>query len=262
MNLRDFRPLRMGRNERQGRANCRPAQEHSPASYQPKRLRIADRLIFHQVRHSKATQNGDVNVQDTVQFSSKMAHAHTCSLYARGMIEDDSERQCTVYELQKLLFSAKMSRNHVDQVWPRLYIGDQDVASDRRELVKLGLTHVLNAVHSKWRGEAELYKDLNITYCGIEAQDCPLFDMSVHFYPAADFIHRALRDSGGKVLVHCAVGISRSSTLVLAYLMIHQRMTLESAIKAVMQHRGIVPNRGFLQQLLTLDKSLRRHRMA
>lgn len=60
----------------------------------------------------------------------------------------------------------------------------------------------------------------------------------------------------GKVLVHCAMGLSRSSTLVLAYLMICENMTLVDAIKAVSSNRNISPNAGFLEQLRELDKEL------
>ncbi len=59
----------------------------------------------------------------------------------------------------------------------------------------------------------------------------------------------------GKVLVHCAMGLSRSASLVLAYLMIHEGMTLGEAIKAVAQHRNICPNSGFMEQLRDLDKT-------
>uniref|UniRef100_K7FWP6 Dual specificity protein phosphatase n=1 Tax=Pelodiscus sinensis TaxID=13735 RepID=K7FWP6_PELSI len=133
----------------------------------------------------------------------------------------------------------------------------RDIAANRRELAHLRITHVLNASHSKWRGGAEFYEGTGIRYLGIEAHDSPSFDMSPYFHPAADFIHQALRERGGKILVHCAVGVSRSATLVLAYLMIRQRMTLVEAIKTVKDHRGIIPNRGFLHQLVSLDNSLR-----
>lgn len=58
------------------------------------------------------------------------------------------------------------------------------------------------------------------------------------------------------MFVHCAMGLSRSSTLVLAYLMIHEHMTLADAIKAVSANRNISPNEGFLEQLRNLDKKL------
>lgn len=77
----------------------------------------------------------------------------------------------------------------------------RDIASDRRELAKLGITHILNCAQSKWRGGAEYYAGMNITYHGIEAHDSPTFDMSVNFYPAAEFIHKALT-SGGESRIH------------------------------------------------------------
>lgn len=52
------------------------------------------------------------------------------------------------------------------------------------------------------------------------------------------------------------MGLSRSSTLVLAYLMIHENMTLVDAIKAVGANRNISPNNGFLEQLRALDTKL------
>lgn len=64
------------------------------------------------------------------------------------------------------------------------------------------------------------------------------------------------RQSAGKVFVHCAMGLSRSSTLVLAYLMIHENMSLADAIKGVSANRNISPNNGFLEQLRELDKQL------
>lgn len=60
----------------------------------------------------------------------------------------------------------------------------------------------------------------------------------------------------GKVLVHCARGISRSATLALAFLMIKERLTLVEAVEVVRRRRNILPNVGFLNQLCHLDSSL------
>lgn len=62
--------------------------------------------------------------------------------------------------------------------------------------------------------------------------------------------------SAARVLVHCAVGVSRSASLVLAYLMIHHHYKLLEAINKVKEHRWIFPNRGFLKQLCALDMKL------
>lgn len=60
----------------------------------------------------------------------------------------------------------------------------------------------------------------------------------------------------GKVLVHCARGVSRSATLTLAFLMIKEGLTLVEAVEAVRRRRNILPNVGFLNQLCHLDSSL------
>lgn len=64
----------------------------------------------------------------------------------------------------------------------------------------------------------------------------------------------------GRVLVHCLMGVSRSATLVLAFLMIAMGLTLQEAVAAVRPHRDVCPNPGFLQQLRILDKGLERER--
>lgn len=66
--------------------------------------------------------------------------------------------------------------------------------------------------------------------------------------------------STGKVLVHCIMGVSRSATLVIAYLILWQRLTLRDALKHVVQKRAIYPNRNFLSLLLKLDEQLTRKR--
>lgn len=64
----------------------------------------------------------------------------------------------------------------------------------------------------------------------------------------------------GRVFVHCLMGVSRSATLVLAFLMIVEGLRLQEAVAAVRPHRDICPNPGFLQQLRGLDMSLERER--
>ncbi|KAJ7993952.1 hypothetical protein DPEC_G00260010 [Dallia pectoralis] len=168
---------------------------------------------------------------------------------------DLSSPGLAVCELERLLFTGKAIVNHADEVWPRLYIGDQNSAMNIALLANHRVTHVLNANHSKQRDGSEIYQGTNIKYLGVEARDSCNFDMSINFLTAAEFIHKAL-SVGGAVLVHCAVGVSRSATLVLAYLMLRQNLTLVESICAVKDIRGIIPNRGFLRQLINLDTKL------
>lgn len=61
------------------------------------------------------------------------------------------------------------------------------------------VTHILNAAHSKRRGQPDIYEGMTIAYMGIEAHDSCAFDMSVNFQAAADFIHRALSGGGNQI---------------------------------------------------------------
>lgn len=162
-------------------------------------------------------------------------------------------------ELHRLMWTKKGgSNNHLDEVYPGIFIGDMYAAKDKRGLQSYMITHVLNAADGKFNVNtgASFYRDTKITYFGVEAFDMSTFDLSPFFYPAANFIKSALSSPTGKVLVHCAMGLSRSSSLVLAYLMIHQNLTLVQALKAVSENRNVSPNQGFLEQLRALDMKL------
>lgn len=77
------------------------------------------------------------------------------------------------------------------------------VAQNRKTLHKLGITHVLNAAHSKQGsiGDQTFYGD-KCVYFGIPAEDSDRFDLSQYFKPAADFIHKALKSRDGTVYEH------------------------------------------------------------
>ncbi len=60
-----------------------------------------------------------------------------------------------------------------------------------------------------------------------------------------------------KVLVHCHAGVSRSTTVVVAFLMKTKRWPYKKALNYVKQRRYIVdPNFGFVEQLRKFEESL------
>ncbi len=67
----------------------------------------------------------------------------------------------------------------------------------------------------------------------------------------------SIKDSNGRVLVHCQAGISRSATICLAYLMKKKRVRLEEAFDFVKQRRSIIsPNFSFMGQLLQFESQV------
>ncbi|NWY57357.1 DS13B phosphatase, partial [Chionis minor] len=199
---------------------------------------------------------------ECAQEKSKMPHTRDSSSPSSSAGSRASYETPALADLQRLFWFRGGSDNHVDQVWPNIYLGDAWAARSKTTLQSLNITHILNAADGPYsiNTGAKYYKDLQIEYYGVEAFDDPSFDLSVFFYDAANFIGKALNTSGGKVFVHCAMGVSRSASLVLAFLMIHEKMTLVDALKTVSAHRDICPNSGFLSQLRDLDMKLNEER--
>lgn len=103
------------------------------------------------------------------------------------------------------------------------------------------------------------YHDTPFKYLGFRLNDLPGENISSYFYEAANFIDDGIM-SNGKVYVHCLMGMSRSSTCVIAYLMLKKGYSAAEAIRTIRERRNIHPNEGFLQQLADLDNKLRRER--
>ncbi len=81
-------------------------------------------------------------------------------------------------------------------------------------------------------------------------------DISQHFQQVIEFIDAA-KANNKQVLVHCAGGISRSPTLIAAYLMWTHGWKCNQAIDHIMARRKIAdPNEGFMKQLLEFERVL------
>jgi protein-tyrosine phosphatase len=97
-----------------------------------------------------------------------------------------------------------------------------------------------------------------IRYCQVPIQDCETANIIMYFPATNLFLHHHLRERQHSVLVHCRAGISRSATIVLAYLMQFHDLSLDEAITTVRSRRPIVqPNVGFMAQLRAWEAELR-----
>ncbi|KAJ1529005.1 hypothetical protein HK096_009761, partial [Nowakowskiella sp. JEL0078] len=93
-------------------------------------------------------------------------------------------------------------------------------------------------------------------YLHIDIKDWENVTISLYFQSTSDFIEQAIT-GGGKVLCHCQAGVSRSTSLVLAYLILKHNMQLDRAWNIVRRRRkGVRPNTGFAAQLIALHLKL------
>ncbi|RKP27251.1 protein-tyrosine phosphatase-like protein, partial [Syncephalis pseudoplumigaleata] len=87
------------------------------------------------------------------------------------------------------------------------------------------------------------------TYLVITVDDRPATNLLQYFHDTYRFIDECI-EQGGRVLVHCMAGISRSATIVIAYLMRKHQWSVDVAMQTVRQSRPIIkPNAGFRRQL-------------
>ncbi len=90
----------------------------------------------------------------------------------------------------------------------------------------------------------------------INIDDSESSDLYSHLQKVTTFIHDSI-ENGDKVLVHCQAGISRSATVVIAYIMRSKRYSLQDAFNFVKRKRSIIfPNAGFRQQLAQFERWL------
>ncbi|TFL02049.1 hypothetical protein BDV98DRAFT_566586 [Pterulicium gracile] len=148
----------------------------------------------------------------------------------------------------------------------KLYIANLRAATTPSLLASLGITHVLSVCpdHPLTRANANATSlgecststihdsKPEIQHLAISVQDSEYAEILPFLPRACTFIHEALSAKGARnrVLVHCVMGVSRSATVIAAYLMKTRRISHLAAISLIRQRRPVVhPNYGFRRQL-------------
>lgn len=140
----------------------------------------------------------------------------------------------------------------VDCILPDfIYLSDLE---GTESLSDLGITHVITLMSRCMMRYADL--DLPTqNHLKFEVDDDKKQSLLEVFPKAFAFLDDCKRNQQ-KVLVHCSAGISRSATVVIAYLIYSHGMTLERAYTFVNERRCVIyPNIGFMNQLNALTFS-------
>lgn len=168
-------------------------------------------------------------------------------------IAAQGERVRKILSLVKCLLTAKKvkSDSEPSEVVPDVFLGSIGAAHNREVLQRLNITHVLTVA-----GGFEPKFPSEFTYECVDVKDVPEERLCVHFDRCLKFIAKCLLD-GGRVLVHCFAGKSRSATICAAYVMATEGWTLDEALKAIGDARpAAAPNHGFMTQLASFEREL------
>ncbi|KAK1348236.1 Protein-tyrosine-phosphatase MKP1 [Heracleum sosnowskyi] len=140
--------------------------------------------------------------------------------------------------------------NVCSKITDHIYLGSDAIAKNREVLKQNGITHVLNCVGFIC---PEYFKG-DLKYLTLWLRDSPSEDITSILYDVFDYFED-VREQGGRVFVHCSKGVSRSNSLVIAYLMWREKLSFEDAFQRVKAARGVTnPNMGFACQLLQFQK--------
>ena len=133
-------------------------------------------------------------------------------------------------------------------VMPGLFIGSLEAARNMNALTVAGISHVLTLGLGMDLPQVEKRLQSH-RVIAVEDKVSEQTSLATHLNECMDYIH-GCRSSGGKVLVHCLAGRSRSASIVAAYLMVENKCSVDEALAQLRHVRPwIAPNPGFMNML-------------
>ncbi|KAF7552014.1 hypothetical protein G7Z17_g4607 [Cylindrodendrum hubeiense] len=164
----------------------------------------------------------------------------------------------------------------ISEIVPGLFIGNV-ASSMNRDILRdnniNAIVSLLNGPYAKWNHDENRQLVPEDRHLFVPCLDSSTMDVLALMSSVCDWIDRHLgtptstlpledgaQNDGlnglvekphrpGRVLVHCKLGISRSATVVIAYLMRKRHEGLDSVLSEVKKRRNIRPSENFMNQL-------------
>ena len=147
--------------------------------------------------------------------------------------------------------SEEYYKTHASQLTDNLFLAACRAVTSKC-LLELGITNIVNATLEL---PTVAYQQQDTIQIAVE--DRITAKLNIYFDLIADKIEE-VHHGGGKILVYCRAGQSRSATLCIAYFMKYHGMSYEQAFQFVKYRRPIIhPNLGFVHQLRDYEKKLK-----
>lgn len=139
-----------------------------------------------------------------------------------------------------------MSRDF-SEIYPWLLLGPNTYIHNNDWIENNKITHILSICSPNKRCNID---NININHLQLFLEDNADGDIDAIIDRAVEFI-KDVEDNGGKIYVHCTAGISRSPTIIIAYLLLTKKYKLlDDAYLFVGDRRSCMdPNIGFIMWL-------------
>ena len=145
----------------------------------------------------------------------------------------------------------------ISEIEDGLFIGNLECANNPVVLRYNHITHVITCLTKKDHYVTCVHEYDDIDHTCIRVSDSETENISKYFYMIWLLIS-ARRSNGVVTLIHGRAGISRSASLVIAFIMRDRGMGYNDAFNEVKSKRRCIdPNVGFVRQLREYEKELR-----
>ena len=160
-------------------------------------------------------------------------------------------------EFEQAIAPFGYTSNCIAQITPQVFLSSKDPAQNFACLQGLKISHVLPCIEGLPRLPGLEYLPVPFADSNEEAVTSALI-LEIFPLAVANISSVVEGSPRNRILVHCEAGISRSSTLVIAWLMrTPPYCTLRAAYDLVKQRKkNIAPNDGFFQKLIELEQLL------
>ncbi|KAG8584458.1 hypothetical protein GDO81_008834 [Engystomops pustulosus] len=187
--------------------------------------------------------------------SFKQNHENLCdnSLQLQDCPDGGGASAVTITLPQSVPSTPDIENAELTPILPFLFLGNEHDAQDLEKMQRMNIGYIVNVTTHL---PLYHYEKGIFNYKRLPATDSNKQNLRQYFEEAFEFIEEA-HQCGKALLIHCQAGVSRSATIVIAYLMKHTRMTMTDAYKFVKGKRPIIsPNLNFMGQLLEFEEDL------
>ena len=185
-----------------------------------------------------------------------MDNLEKCSLCGKdgAYIKEEGIYICNdcFVEQKREIFNLYMNKVNLypsyEQITNKIYLGNEDTARDKEILNKLNISNILICAEG-----CEPFFPNEFKYKILYIDDAIDENILSWLKEAFEFIDSSINN----IYIHCAMGISRSPTIVISYLMYKKKMKYEEAYNFVKEKRKVIsPNSGFQEQLKKFETIL------
>lgn len=135
----------------------------------------------------------------------------------------------------------------INKIINNIYLGDINGALDKTQLENNNIKNIITVL----LGGVPIFDNYNYLIINVIDNDYNFQhnNISKYFTQTNEFIEQSIKKNEN-VYIHCIAGVSRSATIICAYLIWKYNMTVDEAINKIKEQRSIVnPNIYFREQL-------------